>query len=97
MEKMLGGLFDMQKFEKNPRLEKLINQTESRYSEELSDDALALVSAAGETDASGKPGDITGDFTGNYAKASGGVDFIPGTVPGNNTEDGGGIYNEGSF
>lgn len=48
MEKKLKKLFDYQRFEKNPRLEALIQETESRYSAELSDDDLLMVAAAGE-------------------------------------------------
>ncbi len=46
MEKKLKAIFDYQKFEKNPRLEKLISQTENRYARELSDDELTFVNAA---------------------------------------------------
>lgn len=45
MEEILTKLLDYQKFEKNPRLEKLIK--ESGELRELSDDELGLVSAAG--------------------------------------------------
>ena len=48
MEKKLKKLFDYQRFEKNEKLEKLIRETENRYSAELSDDDLSLVNAAGE-------------------------------------------------
>lgn len=48
MEKKLKKLFDYQRFEKNPRLEALIQETESRYSAEMSDDDLLMVAAAGE-------------------------------------------------
>ena len=48
MEKKLKKLFDFQRFEQNKALEKLIPETENRYAAELSDDDLALVSAAGE-------------------------------------------------
>ncbi len=58
MEKRLTQLFGYQKFEQNAHLASLIKDTESRYSvvqsEELSDDALAEVSAAGGAD-SGSP------------------------------------------
>ena len=47
MEKKLKKLFDYQRFEKNERLEKIIEETESRYKGELSDDDLAFVAAAG--------------------------------------------------
>lgn len=48
MERKLKTLFDYQKFEKNPRLEKLISETENRYAKELSDDELTFVNAAGD-------------------------------------------------
>ena len=48
METKLKKLFDYQRFEKNPELEKLIAETESRSQSALSDDDLSLVSAAGE-------------------------------------------------
>ena len=49
MEKKLKKLFDYQKFEKNPRLQKLIGESEARLeAAELSDDSLEKVSAAGE-------------------------------------------------
>lgn len=48
MEKKLKQLFGYQVFGKNERLAALIADTESRYENALSDDALAFVSAAGE-------------------------------------------------
>lgn len=48
MEDKLKKLFDYQRFEKNEGLEKLIRETESRYSKELSEEELTMVSAAGE-------------------------------------------------
>ena len=48
MERKLKSLFDYQNFEKNPRLEKLISETENRYARELSDDDLSFVNAAGD-------------------------------------------------
>jgi len=47
-EKTLSLLFDYQRFENDPRLETLINEMESEYSTEISDDDLSQVSAAGE-------------------------------------------------
>ena len=48
-EKLLKGLFDLQRFEVCPALESLIRETESRYfGEELSDEALSRLSAAGD-------------------------------------------------
>ena len=48
MNKKLKMLFDYQRFEQNAKLEKLIQETESRYAKELSEEDLSLVSAAGE-------------------------------------------------
>lgn len=48
MENKLKKLFDYQRFEKNEKLEKLIQETENAYVAELSDDALSFVNAAGE-------------------------------------------------
>lgn len=48
MEKKLKKLFDYQKFEGNAGLAALISETESRYDNELSDDDLENVAAAGE-------------------------------------------------
>ena len=48
MENKLKKLFDYQRFEKNEKLEKLINEAEWRYAAELSDDDLSKVNAAGE-------------------------------------------------
>ena len=48
MEKKLKKLFDYQRFEQNAKLEKLIQETESRYAKELSEEDLSLVFAAGE-------------------------------------------------
>lgn len=54
MENRLKSLFDYQRFESNFRLARLIEETENRYlyndSEELSDDDLELVNAAGDID-----------------------------------------------
>lgn len=49
MDEMLKALFDFQKFSGNSRLERLINDTESRYDNALSDDDLEYVNAAGDT------------------------------------------------
>lgn len=48
MEKRLKALFDYQRFEKNPRLADIVEQTESRCKIELSDEELFFVNAAGE-------------------------------------------------
>lgn len=47
MEKILRNLFDYQRYQRNANLDKLIEDTRSRYSL-LSDDDLELVSAAGD-------------------------------------------------
>ena len=47
MENRLKALFEYQKFEQNPKLDKLIRETELRYPEKLSEDELEMVSAAG--------------------------------------------------
>ena len=48
MEKKLKNLFDYQRFEKNPRLQKIIDQSGSLCKKELSDDELTFVNAAGD-------------------------------------------------
>lgn len=50
----LFALFDYQRIAENPRLAKMIEDTEARYGAALSDDSLEFVSAAGETDVSQK-------------------------------------------
>lgn len=47
MEKKLCHLFDYQKFQKNPRLEAMLAEAEDRCAE-VDEDALELVSAAGD-------------------------------------------------
>ena len=48
-EKLLSGLFDFQRFERSPALQSVIDEVEARYfGEELSDDALTFLSAAGD-------------------------------------------------
>ncbi len=56
-EKLLFALFDYQKFENEPSLQTLIDETERRYGTELPDDALLDVNAAGETVPVRKPKD----------------------------------------
>lgn len=57
MEKKLKMLFDYQRFERNARLETLIQETETHYAKELSDEDLIMVAAAGEmTENMKKPG-----------------------------------------
>ena len=47
MEKLLAGLFDFQRFERDPALERVLQDTEARYfSRELSEDDLRTISAA---------------------------------------------------
>ena len=46
--KKLTALFDYQRFERNERLQALIDETEARCLHNLSDDDLEWVSAAGE-------------------------------------------------
>lgn len=46
----LFALFDYQRIAENPRLAKMLEDTEARYGAALSDDSLEFVSAAGETD-----------------------------------------------
>ena len=48
MTKKLTALFDYQRFENNKRLQALIEDTENRCMNALSDDDLEWVSAAGE-------------------------------------------------
>lgn len=50
MENKLTQLFDYQKFENNPKLEGIIQETKKRYAQVLSDDNLYQVSAAGEAE-----------------------------------------------
>ena len=48
-EKLLKTLFDYQRFEDEPSLQNIIEETEERYQgKELSDDDLNTVSAAGD-------------------------------------------------
>ena len=48
MEQKLKRLFDYQRFQKNSRLEAMLAEAEERYAGGLTDEALELVSAAGE-------------------------------------------------
>lgn len=48
MENKLRAMFDYQRFEPSSRLARLIQETESRYAQEISDDDLSFVAAAGE-------------------------------------------------
>ena len=48
-EKLLAGLLDYQRFAREPTLQRLIEDTETRcFGEELSDDVLRTLSAAGD-------------------------------------------------
>ena len=49
MDKLLEALFDFQRFERAPALQGVLDEVEERYfSEELSDDALTTLAAAGD-------------------------------------------------
>ena len=48
LEQKLKTLFEYQRFENNPRLGKIIEESENRGCVELSDEALFMVAAAGE-------------------------------------------------
>ena len=48
-EKRLRALLDFQRFERDPALQSVLDEVKSRYfGEELSDDALSMLSAAGD-------------------------------------------------
>lgn len=49
MEQKLKRLFDYQKFQHNSRLEAMLAEAEGRYEGSLSDAALEMVSAAGDS------------------------------------------------
>lgn len=46
--KKLTQLLDFQRFQQNPKLAAIIGDVERRYTSELNDDDLEMVSAAGE-------------------------------------------------
>lgn len=48
MEKTLKQLFDFQRFSGNTKLSGIISDTEKRFGNELSDDDLEQINAAGE-------------------------------------------------
>lgn len=50
-EVKLKELFALQNFSENPHLQRLIDETDSRYGCELPDDMLEFVNAAGDIDA----------------------------------------------
>ena len=54
IEKFLINAFDYQRFENEPELARIISETERRCKKALSDDALALVNAAGNIHAAKK-------------------------------------------
>ncbi len=61
MEEKLKKLFDLQWFEQNGRLAKMLEEADQRYPAELSDDALGQIAAAGDPfldDLSVKPPDV---------------------------------------
>ena len=58
MEDKLKLLFDYQRFEKNQSLENLIQDTESYYGRELSDEEMKFVAAAGELKTNRRTRDI---------------------------------------
>lgn len=48
-ERLLTGLFDLQRFERDPALQKILDEVEAQYfSKELSDDTMHVFSAAGD-------------------------------------------------
>ena len=48
-EKLLEGLFDLQRFEQDPTLQSVLDETDARYfGETLTDDTLQKLSAAGD-------------------------------------------------
>lgn len=55
MKKTIKAIFDLEHFEQNEKLEEQIQETESRYCNEISDDDLELVSAAGNLQATRRP------------------------------------------
>lgn len=63
MDKKLKSMFEYQKFAQNPRLSKLIADTENRFaSHELADDDLWLVNAAGAPQMDPKDANKKKDF-----------------------------------
>lgn len=50
MDKKLKMLFELQRFENNPRLQSLIETTQERSKREMADDDLWMVNAAGAPD-----------------------------------------------
>ena len=56
MEEKLKKWFDLQQFEQNPRLMAMLEETEARYGQQLTDDDLSQVAAAGEPAGTPPPG-----------------------------------------
>lgn len=56
-ETKLSWIFDFQRFERNKKLQALIDDTENRYAYALSDDDLEWVNAAGEIENKEKKND----------------------------------------
>lgn len=54
MEKKLQSMFEYQKFSGNARLASLIEETEARMSQQMKDEDLFFVNAAGELDGGNK-------------------------------------------
>ncbi len=48
MEEKIALLLDYQRFWKNPGIEEMLRELENRYGEELTEESLSLVSAAGD-------------------------------------------------
>lgn len=48
MEEKIAFLLDYQRFQKNHRIEEMLQELGGRYGEELTEENLSLVSAAGE-------------------------------------------------
>ena len=67
MDRKLSALFDLQRFERDPDLQSVIDAVHARYRvRQLTDDESALVSAAGMPGAEQKkkrPWDVTDDVT----------------------------------
>ena len=59
MENLLKKLFDYQRFDGNPRIDRMLRDAENRCVRELSEEDLGFVAAAGEPEAQETP-DPTG-------------------------------------
>lgn len=49
MEEKIALLLDYQRFGENPEIERMLQELENRYGEELTEESLSMVSAAGDT------------------------------------------------